>query len=228
MKFKFNMVEIALAIVIIAIGLSSILVLFPIGINATRAAMDENGFPDAAEYISSYIRGQILTTWKNEFETKTAPGAPPIQSDATVFSTSFSGFSDTNYKTDPTDGQGFTWGNPIDKFPELTKASGSDGVYKFVRTDSTGTEVFSTIIKVWNSNIQNPPSGNPSSCPLYIPNTSSSFQPTLNITLPCGSLNEMIQSFMIEISWPVTAPEAERTKRVFRLDVNNPYYFPRS
>ena len=66
---KFNMVEIALAIAIIAVGISAILVLFPIGINATRAAMDENSSSDVAEYIANFVKGKHLARWKAEFDT---------------------------------------------------------------------------------------------------------------------------------------------------------------
>ena len=62
-KYRFNMVEIALAIVIIAIGLSSVLVLFPIGINATRAAVEESLVPEVSEYIVHYIKSSFLKVW---------------------------------------------------------------------------------------------------------------------------------------------------------------------
>ena len=58
--YKFNMVEIALAIVIIAIGLSSVLVLFPIGINATREAIEESLAPEISEYVVHYIRSKLF------------------------------------------------------------------------------------------------------------------------------------------------------------------------
>lgn len=65
MSYKFNMVEIALAIVVIAIGLSSILVLFPIGIKATRSAVEENVVPDIASVVVNFIRGEYLKNWDN-------------------------------------------------------------------------------------------------------------------------------------------------------------------
>ena len=47
-KHPFNMVEIALAMAIIAIGLSGILVLFPVGINASKSAIADNNLADIA------------------------------------------------------------------------------------------------------------------------------------------------------------------------------------
>ena len=64
--FKFNMIEIALSIAIIAIGLSSLLVLFPIGINATRAAMEESIAPEMTEFVTNYVRSVFLKQWESE------------------------------------------------------------------------------------------------------------------------------------------------------------------
>ena len=53
-KHPFNMVEVALAMAIIAIGLSGILVLFPVGINASKSAIADNNLADIAEYIDDH------------------------------------------------------------------------------------------------------------------------------------------------------------------------------
>jgi len=221
--FKFNMVEIALAIAVISIGLSAVLVLFPVGINATRAAMDENSCGDAAEYITRYIRGQFLAGWNSN----------GTQS-------SFSGFADNSYQTSDPEG-GFTWNSTaVTNFPDLCKAtnSGLNGVYKFVKTGASGEEVFSAVVKVWM------PSGNPadlvtaassasSACPLYVPDTANGNTPKLvktgEIELSDGStpvqFGSIAQSVLVEISWPADLPAAERlNRRVFRVDVYNPYY----
>ena len=48
-RHGFNMVEVALALAIIAIGISSILVLFPVGANANKAAIANNNLADIAD-----------------------------------------------------------------------------------------------------------------------------------------------------------------------------------
>lgn len=60
-KFKFNMVEIALAMVVIALGISGILGLFAVGVNAKKAAISENNIADAAEYMLGTYRTVILS-----------------------------------------------------------------------------------------------------------------------------------------------------------------------
>ena len=222
-RFKFNMVEIALAIAVISIGLSAVLVLFPVGINAARAAMDENSCGDAAEYITRYIRGQFLAGWNSN----------GTQS-------SFSGFADTSQTDDPAGG--FTWNSTaVTNFPELYKAtnSGLNGVYKFVRQGASGEELFSAVVKVWmpSADLTTAASSASSACPLYIPNTGRGNTPQLvtgtasetTIGLSDGSsavpFGRIAQSVLVELSWPADLPAAERTnRRVFRVDVYNPYY----
>lgn len=60
-RHGFNMVEVALALAIIAIGISSILVLFPVGANANKAAIANNNLADIAEYMMSYIRAGVTS-----------------------------------------------------------------------------------------------------------------------------------------------------------------------
>ena len=111
-RFKFNMVEIALAIAVISIGLSAVLVLFPVGINATRAAVEENCCGDAAEYITRYIRGRFLDAWKADSQRASFDELTPK-------------FFDSSYTRDDPSG-GLTWSSSaVTNFPELFKASNS-------------------------------------------------------------------------------------------------------
>ncbi|MCF6175047.1 MAG: hypothetical protein L3J71_04730 [Victivallaceae bacterium] len=74
-KQYFNMIEIALAIAIIAFGMSSILVLFPVGLNASRDSMADNYSADAVEQFVSYIQAYAnkgATEYDNLFITSTA------------------------------------------------------------------------------------------------------------------------------------------------------------
>ena len=65
-KHQFNLVEIALAIAIIAIGMSSILVMFPVGINATKSSIAQNNMTDIAEYMQGLFQGLLYQQWDNE------------------------------------------------------------------------------------------------------------------------------------------------------------------
>ncbi len=55
-RFYFNMIEIILAISIIAIGISSVMVLFTSGLKTGNDAVQLNNLPDATESILAHIR----------------------------------------------------------------------------------------------------------------------------------------------------------------------------
>ena len=57
--FRFNMIEIALALVILAIGLSSVLVLFPIGLNAGKSSVADNNLANVAEQVMAYLQSEL-------------------------------------------------------------------------------------------------------------------------------------------------------------------------
>ncbi len=64
-KQAFNLIEIALAAAVIAIGMSSILVLFPVGINASNSAAADNMIPDVADYVLSNVECEVQAAWRN-------------------------------------------------------------------------------------------------------------------------------------------------------------------
>ena len=64
-KQAFNLIEIALAAAVIAIGMSSILVLFPVGINASNSAAADNMIPDVADYVLSNVECEVQAHWRD-------------------------------------------------------------------------------------------------------------------------------------------------------------------
>lgn len=227
------MVEIALATAIIAIGISSILVLFPIGINATRAAMDENCYPDAAETVARFVRSKYLSAWRIEADTAaigTMPAFPETLPTAEKFP--------EEKKDDP--GENATLTDTA--FTETVKVDGTDiksglqqysnGVYKFTRAGYNGEEIFSATVKIWSkpADLKTASDTSSAKAPLYIPNTTNNFNMALvdgGITLekPDGAPGDgknwkfgaFAQSAMVEISW-------KDNVRTFRVDIYNPYY----
>lgn len=240
--YKFNMVEIALAIAIIAIGLSAVLVLFPVGINATRAAMDENSSADVSEYVANFVRGQCLSHWKTTYENWRS-GSNPLTSNLTF--TSPSGLWAASKPETPenpdapeklNDITGYTVTTTTPKSGLRRIGAAGSGLFRFSRVTAEGEETFAALVKIWSASddLTGDINTEKGTCPLYIPNTASSFQPQLigtgfgkfELTSPDGSvaLSSFAQSVLVEISWPTTAAEEDRTSRTFRVDVYNPYY----
>lgn len=232
--YKFNMVEIALAIAIIAIGLSAVLVLFPVGINATRAAMDENSSADVSEYVANFVRGQCLSHWKNEYDSWY-----PNRSNSSnkLNFTLPSGFFKNEKPGDPAANAtlekvvGYTIETTT---PDSGLQKLGDGIYRFSRVTAEGEETFAALVKIWSASddLTGDINTERGTCPLYIPDAANSFQPKrvktgeIALTSPDGEvqLSSFAQSVLVEISWPTTAAEEDRTSRTFRVDVYNPYY----
>ena len=202
-RFKFNMVEIALAIAVISIGLSALLVLFPVGINATRAAMDENSYYDAAECVANFVRSELCKESTSAFDgTKRGEPSDPAW-------TGVDKFSET--KGDATSGL-------------QSCGAANKGIFRFTRLGDNGEEIFSADVRVWNVS-----AGLKSD--LYIPDAEDAATTPKAVTAlkvsggTPGSLEpefgKFARSAMVEISWG-------ENKRTFRVDACNPYYTPGS
>jgi type II secretory pathway pseudopilin PulG len=62
MKKFFNMIEVTLAIAVVGLGMTAIMALFPVGINASRDAIAENYAADCAEQFIAYIERECKKT----------------------------------------------------------------------------------------------------------------------------------------------------------------------
>jgi hypothetical protein len=60
---KFNLIEIALAIGILAVGLTSIVSLFPIGLQETRDSIGQNYSSETADSMLAYIAREAYNDW---------------------------------------------------------------------------------------------------------------------------------------------------------------------
>ena len=238
MSYKFNMVEIALAIVVIAIGLSSILVLFPIGIKATRSAVEENVVPDIASVVVNFIRGEYLKNWN------TARGQFPtldIKEEQNSFGrTPLEQFQGKNPNKTPQYSDSFTFS---DEKNGGLKSSDIAGVYQYYREtkDSDGNVVdeFTATVQIWRPSSTDLTAGNQNgNCPLYLPDVySKTLNTAPNISYDSGEGNsdlsahpklssgdtntsifeKFADSVLVEISYG-------DVKKIFRVDLYNPSY----
>ena len=135
-KQFFNLIEIALAIAIIAVGMSSVLVLFPAGLNAVNSAAADNSAPDAVQYLAGYVESRIRNEWNNSG----APGTPRTSNTVTNLPTE---------KPDATESWNST---PITDTPIYT--SSTDGLFKYEQThtvDGQPVTDFAAAARVWKT-----------------------------------------------------------------------------
>lgn len=232
------MVEIALAMAIIAIGLSSILVLFPVGINANKAAIADNNLTDVAEYMISYMRAGCAAEWRNIAENPTT--ANYFFSNGMMNNLDDVRGGNDAYPDDSTDSKFTESWTPFGSSTGGTRLyrctePDSNGVFLFrqvsLLTDQDGTteiEVpdFSAVIKIWKDDMD-----------FFVPNA---YSPA---TIPYEKLSEIGdvsglnwddlrehlenhygKALCLELSWPAEVPYENREKRVFRFEVFNEYY----
>lgn len=227
--YKFNMVEIALAIVVIAIGLSSVLVLFPVGINATRAAVEENIVPDVSAVVVNFVRGEYLKNWdtaKSTFPTLTGKLKGDAETETPLKPESTPSFSDV------------VFGN--ESIGELKKSSTS-GVYQYYRvmkdSENNITDEFTATVQIWRPSatdlVDDSKKGN---APLYLPDV---FNKTLktapNVKYDSGEGNSnlslhpelsggaapVFEKFADSVLVKISYGDVEKT---FRIDVYNSAY----
>ena len=192
------MVEIALATAVIAIGISSILVLFPIGINATRAAMEENCYSDAVDTVTAFVKSEFMKRWETE-----TFGDYPTSEGNEQYNTTLQGFTDE-----------------VGTEKSGLKYSGKKGLYQFTRLGKDGEEIFSAEVKIW---LQEKALQTGDTTPFFIPSVDDDSMKSESELYKSGGsesglgIGDFAKSVWVEISW-------RDEVRTFRIDIYNPYF----
>jgi hypothetical protein len=198
------MIEVALAMAIIAFGMTSILGLFPVGMNASRNAIAENSSIDAVEQFAGYMKSRAeinASGFDSIFSNSTGvlpaiaglPDNAAIDSATTVFLRDFRIDRITNQII------GFS----------LYRSS-NPAIYFVVQgPEGSANCDFMGMLKIWRS---------PVAMNFRI-DSSTVANPVRTNNDPNygwgGGLN-------IEISWPLQMPYAERQKRYYYIEVIRP------
>lgn len=127
---RFNLIEVTMALAVVAIGLMSVTVLFPIGANANRDAIGENYAADAGEQMLTYLANSATSNWTT-FWTKVASNLSDISSVPADIS-SWSPVSTNLYQT----------------------TVGGNYVYRLVQGTQQGSLTdtdFDAVIRIWQS-----------------------------------------------------------------------------
>ena len=90
-KKYFNLVEVALSIGILAIGVTAILALFPVGFDRSRQAIGENYCAEAADSLFSYIARDATSDVDNwNYLIRSDLASPSIPINKAVFTDDYS------------------------------------------------------------------------------------------------------------------------------------------
>ncbi len=201
----FNMIEVALAMAVIAFGMISIMALFPVGLTASRNAVAENYSADAADQFMSYIQGRANADRAN-FDALfgssgfLSDGPPDVAANMDTWSNAFLEHLRTGSPTQMARG--------LDIFecssygPVLP--AGKQVFFITQGADNAAGLDFSAALVVWKSAVSTKVLVNGS--PLEESDNTFSHYAGLNV----------------EISWPLERPYAEREKRYYYLEIKRP------
>lgn len=215
-SFGFNMVEVALAMLVISLGLSTVLVLFPAGIKASRQAEEENNLVEAAEAMEAYIRLNHNSLGVDVLAHDSDKGTAD-----TVLDSSFSTTTNANkYKS----------------IIAMNNTTASAFLYrKLTEVDGQLLTEFSCIVRLLGSVDQGigPDSNNSDDTVGYFP-AAASTAPHVNYSSGNIYLKEIkssnnskgqvqtinyLQIINMEISYPADKPYSLRKKRVYHLEI---------
>lgn len=221
-KHGFNMVEIALALAVLAIGISSILVLFPVGIGANRSAIADNNLADISEFLMGYLRAGCNAEWAKIAADKISSPADTdyFFSSATDMATSLTAVTNTGSETygdqsgiDPTaTAYTGTTNQVADNLYRVASSDMKNSVFLYKQTSGDIVD-FAAIVKVWRDTSTD--------VPFYSRTAADAIQ-TINPSV--SQLRPYTTALCIEISWPAQAPYAQREKRLFRQEIFNQAY----
>lgn len=208
------MVEVALALLVISLGLSTVLTLFPAGLKATREAEAANDVAEAAEYVFGYLQATILDKGI----------APSDDKDGVHVRAANSDPINDKVQAAPSDLSRLEWVS-------------TNGVYLYRKTidvNSGYAEDFSCVVQIFSAK-DGTKADAPSSTFAYFPSlagtdsiqesTDHSPRKTYNFnswsnpsSVP-STPTKIFRAFDVELSYPAAVPRSQRVIRTYRMVV---------
>ena len=215
------MIEVVLAMAIIAFGMSSILGLFPVGLNALKSSMADNYCSDSVDQMVGYLKNQAEYSPANytAMITNSTTGLRDAAALTTILGanrtnavngSTLDGFRDTflaDYKTSNFTGTStfkrvFTDMNIF----QVQTYNNMPYLYFIAQGQMTSQNIdFSAMLLVWKSPV------------VYNMKDISG-----NITQGTDTAYAKFTGINFEVSWPLEKPYAQREKRYYYVEVKMP------
>ncbi|MFA6717188.1 MAG: hypothetical protein WC082_00995 [Victivallales bacterium] len=213
----FNMIEILLALTVVAVGMTSIMGLFPVGLNASRNAIAQNMSADVADQMITYFRVMNESAAANYTANIGTSGTYQASqySDEDVINAQSEAFL-TAYKSGDVSTSSTTYPRVASDWAIFKNLAGASGALEhqmfFVVQGPNCTKDggnrsidFSAMVLIWKSQVQI--------------RRLKSDGTTWEIWTPDYDLSGKIN---IELSWPLELPYNERKKRYYQVVITKP------
>ena len=222
LRRNFNMVEVMLAVIVVALGIASTFVLFPVGLNASKDAVAESRVADISETAALIVQSEVIPN--NVDTANKGYGFKSIDNSNKYFCSRPTSSDDTviDQAIDP------------ESLEDGKKVSGTDlyrmdnGLYVYVsKVPDSGEVLFAAAVKVYLDRDSNSDSGFKDEY-FCTRNGNKKYSELLNKEGLSDFINKFLLPVAVEVSWPVTVPAGDREKRVFRFELFNSEYDPRT
>lgn len=199
-KYRFNLVEIALAMGVIALGLSSIMGVVPVVLNTARDSVSDNEVANIANNFLGTLQMKLAQEGSNNWGGTNSVflSALPDSRPWTAKTKRHATYYYTVNSTSPTIGGNFY---TVTSAPEL---AGGKVVYFYCPNANygSGTDFAPTaMVQVWRETPEDFSVGG------VIPSS--------------AKMKEISASLVVEVAYPVTKPYSAMEKRIYRLDLFN-------
>jgi hypothetical protein len=217
-KFYFNIVEIALALAIVGIGMASILALFPVGISASRNAIGNTLASQVSEEFMGYIQARAEHSQANydailaeipevdavnDLKAEMMNAISLSEDETSNFLNDLSEGTDGGVSEDSDYEQISLWDN-------FFRSKHSDRKFLYIMLqrveDSKTAPEFSAAVLMWRARLDYPSSGGGTGAD------------AIHYSPPMSE----IMSLNIEVSWPLTKVYKDRDKRYFYTIIKRP------
>ena len=236
MKIRaFNMVEVLLAVVVIAVGLSSVFVLFPAGLKEHRSATADNSLADLAEFIFSSVKAQIEVECSGE----------AVDSSKKFKSGDWAKFGDDENDAKVDVGDASDW-NPVGIFEKSVSSEDTRRKEDSLLQHKTKKNVFwirqvsgaendrftdfSAIARIYVDRNKEDSDNCGLENEFFYDFNTGNMKMYNHISFPPGKSKDaraFILPLVLEISYPAEIGYDRREKRYFRFEVFNENYEPR-
>ncbi len=202
----FNLIEIALAIGVIAVGLASVIGMFPIAMNTANESIGDNEVANVAETFLNNLQAQIYAEEEPDWSSATSGLLRNIPKEKNTNNAALAIGNFTPPSGDSTGDFGDWTRIGISNVYRNKNNDGNKMVFLVTTGDTEDDFVDGAIIQVWRPEISD----------FVIAGQE------LNNDTQRDTLEKFMASLMVEVSYPAAKPYSARKTRLYRLDLFNP------